>query len=130
GAAPFDGKPWVLHSSDDLEKFHSLLAKPERTLPAYLLTEADPTRLKINVSQYVVNEVKLAQHTQGVAHVVVLPSALSYEWTDRVGKPWSCFLGAVRTYRPGLDFEEDSPWSHPIALPREDRVWASSWSGG
>jgi hypothetical protein len=41
---------------------------------------------------------------------------LGYKWTEMVGKVWSAFHGAVRTYYPGLDIDEDSPFAHPRIL--------------
>ena len=63
------------------------------------------------------DEHRLAQDTVGLAHVAVLPHDASFAWTNRVGKVWSAFQGATRTYKPGLDFETDSPFAdHPLAL--------------
>jgi hypothetical protein len=62
--------------------------------------------------------------------VAVLPRATSFHWTNRVGKTWSAFGGAVRTYRPGLDFEEDMPVEHPLALPESIVFWRHNNSSG
>jgi len=112
-----DGTPWYLNRGDDLDEFHDFITDPQRVLPVYLLTEADATRLPGRVRQYVLDERSLAKKTLGLAHVAVLPRAPSFQWTDRVGKVWSAFQGAVRTYRPGLNFDTDSPFAdHPLAL--------------
>jgi hypothetical protein len=112
-----EDKPWYLNTDDDLQAFYQFVTDPQRVLPIYLLTEADPQRLPGKVQRYVLDEYKLAQRTLGLAHVAVLPYSASYGWTNRVGKVWSAFQGAARTYRPGLDFETDSPFAdHPLAL--------------
>ena len=112
-----EGRPWYLNTEDDLQVFYQFITDPRRVLPVYLLTEADSKRLPGKVKQYVLDESRLAQHTLGLAHVAVLPHGASFRWTARVDKVWSAFQGAARTYRPGLDFESDSPFSdHPLAL--------------
>ncbi len=70
---------------------------------------------------------RLALQTQGFAHVVLMPWELGYKWTEMVGKPWSAYLGAVRTYQPGLDFELDSPDMHPRAFA--DRILFFRYNG-
>jgi len=116
-ARRLENRPWYLNTNDDLEAFYQFITDPQRALPVYLLTEADPKRLLGRVRQYVLDERKLAQDTVGLAHIAVLPRDASYAWTNRVGKVWSAFQGATRTYRPGLDFETDSPFAdHPLAL--------------
>ncbi len=120
---PLDGRVWYLNTEDDLDAFRDWLADPKRLLPVYLLTEADTRRVPVNVSRYMLDEQWLAKMTQGLAHVAVLPRDTSFAWSDRVGKTWSAFGGAVRTYRPGLDFEEELPTEHPLAMPENIVFW-------
>lgn len=122
-ARPLDGSVWYLNSESELDAFRDWLADPKRRLPVYLLTEADARRLPVSVSRYLLEEGWLAKMTQGLAHVAVLPRDTSFAWTDRVGKTWSAFGGAVRTYRPGLDFENDMPTEHPLAMPENIVFW-------
>ncbi|NLE57115.1 MAG: DUF4200 domain-containing protein [Planctomycetes bacterium] len=114
---------WYLNTEDDLDAFRNWLADPKRLLPVYLLTEADARRVPGNVSRYMLDEQWLAKMTQGLAHVVVLPRNISFAWSDRVGKTWAAFGGAVRTYRPGLDFDDDMPTEHPLAMPENIVFW-------
>jgi hypothetical protein len=43
--------------------------------------------------------------------------------TDLVGKEFSVFNRAVRTYRPGFDTDADAPLRHPLALPHRIALW-------
>lgn len=122
-ARALDGRVWYLNAEDDLDAFCNWLTDSKRLLPVYLLTEADTRRVPGNVSHYLLDEGWLAKMTQGLAHVAVLPRDTSFAWTDRVGKTWSAFGGAVRTYRPGLNFDEDMPAEHPLALPENIVFW-------
>ena len=110
---PLDGQPWLLQSSNDLTELRDLLVDPRRTLPVIMLTQPDRSHYGIQISDYVLEETVLARRLQAVAHVVLMPWTLGFEWTDLVGQPWAAYLGAVRTYRPGLDFEEDPASAHP-----------------
>ncbi len=115
-----DGRPWILASEDDLCVLYDLLIDRRRTLPVILLTQPDKYQCPVRMSNYVLDEALLAKKTQGMAHVVCMPMDLGYKWTDMIGKVWSAFHGAVRTYYPRLDFDEDSPFRHPRVLP--DRI--------
>lgn len=122
-ARPLDGRVWYLNTEDDLDAFRGWLADPNRLLAVYLLTEADQRRVPGQVSRYLLDEVWLAKLAMGIAHVVVLPRDTSFGWADRVGKSWAAYGGAVRTYRPGLAFEEDMPTEHPLAMPESIVFW-------
>lgn len=110
---PLTGEPWLLTDESDLRSLHALLLDQRRTVPVIMLTQPPHHYVGPPLSEYVLDARLLARRTQGVAHVVQMPFRLGYTWTDMVGKPWSVFNGAVRTYRAGLDFDEDLPNSHP-----------------
>ena len=60
---------------------------------------------------------RFVAHTAvGAIHVVVLGADASYRLSEQVGREFSVFGGAVRTYRPGFDPDEDDPYLHPLAL--------------
>src|SRR5262245_21158494 len=45
-----------------------------------------------------------------------MPDGLGREWISRVGRRWSAFDGAARTYYPGADFTNGIPFRHPLFL--------------
>jgi len=124
---PITAEPWRLEREEDLTALLALLTDQSRSLPVYMLTQPDPHRLGINVNPYLLDEVHLARKLQGVGHVVTMPRDMNPVWTMMVGKTWSAFMGAVRTYKPRLDFYQDAPISHPLALP--DRILAFDRKG-
>ncbi|HTQ36975.1 MAG TPA: hypothetical protein VMH77_08050, partial [Steroidobacteraceae bacterium] len=65
----------------------------------------------------------LHDSTIGAAHVAILTGPASFSLTDRLGKAYSVFRGAIRTYRPGFDEGRDEPFSHPLALPHRIENW-------
>ncbi len=117
---PLDGQPWILECENDLCKLYDLLVRKERTLPVILLTQPDDYQWQVKVSDYLLDETLLARRTQGTAHVVCMPMILGFAWTKMATKIWSAFHGAIRTYYPRLNLDEDSPFAHPRVLA--DRV--------
>lgn len=122
-----DGLPWRLVTTDDLEEFHAFLVNPRRILPVYLLTQPSQSRLGLQTLEYLLDADELARRTLGLAYVATMPTALGFHWTARVGKPWSAYLGTVRTYRPGLRFDEDLPFDHPLSVA--ERILAFQYRG-
>ncbi len=111
-----ESRPWNLSSEADLTRFRDLLLDNRRALPVLLLTQPNQGRLGIQTAPFLLNADELARKTCGIAHVATLPTDLGFRWTAMVGKTWSAFMGAVRTYRPGLSFEDDLPTDHPLAF--------------
>jgi len=120
---PIDGQPWMLESEDDLHGLHGLITDHRRTFPVIMLTQPDPRHYQLQMAEYMLNHELLARRTQGFAHVVCMPMQLGFTWTEMVGKVWSAFHGAVRTYQPNLDFMNDSPFAHPRILPDRILFW-------
>jgi len=121
------GLPWVVTESEvgDLRDY---IEDPHRSGPVFLLTVPDSRRLAgLNVRRYLLDENDLAKQVQGLATVVCLGTRANRVWTELVGKSWSAYLGSVRTYKPQLRFDEDSPFSHPLS--RAERVLAFSYNG-
>ncbi|GIW81686.1 MAG: hypothetical protein KatS3mg105_3493 [Gemmatales bacterium] len=116
-------EPWMLQTDNDIEELYALLCNPVRRLPVVMLTQPDRQQLRGNVAPFVLQPRDLAKRLLGVAHVVTLPWELGYKWTERVGKQWSAYLGAVRTYMPGLDFENDLPSMHPSTYADRIVFW-------
>lgn len=122
---PISGKPWALGSSGDLDLLHLFLADSGRLLPVIMLTEADEIARDrtYKVKRFVLDPAALASELTALAHVVVMPRELGFEWTRRVGRPWTAFNGAVRTFRPGLNFSSDDPYRHPLAKLDDIVLW-------
>lgn len=126
-AHPILPRPWCPQSESDLLELQQLLLSPERGLPVYLLTMPNERQLEMRLAPFVLNHESLALRVQGLAYVVTMPWELGFKWTELVGKPWSAYLGAVRTYRPGLDFESQLPTDHPLMLA--ERILAFEYNG-
>jgi hypothetical protein len=113
-------EPWLLQCSGDLSTLLELMENPARTRPVYMVSLPDG---EVNQATAVVDCGSLAQRCLGLAHVVILPSPLSFELTSRVGKEHSVFGGAIRSYFPGFAVEDQVPRKHPLALAARIVEW-------
>ncbi|CCQ91126.1 hypothetical protein NITGR_590002 [Nitrospina gracilis 3/211] len=116
--------PWKLKDESDLLSFKSFLENKKRSLPVIVLSQPDRTQPNVTkVREFVLDADYLARQALGLAHVVLMPWEIGYKWTGIVGKPWSVYLGAVKTYFPNLDFNEDPPYFHPRRKLEEILFW-------
>ena len=84
----------------------NLLIDKRRTRPVFAIS-----RTEIGT---IINANYLAGQCCGAAHVVVVLPEASFALTDLLGREYSVYRGAIRTYRPGFDPEEDQPSDHPV----------------
>ncbi|MDR1611689.1 MAG: hypothetical protein LBT97_02770 [Planctomycetota bacterium] len=127
---PITCRPKSAASIEELLALKRLAADPARTLPVVVLSGVNRSERRSGIlEEYALDPEQLADDLLGLAHVVKLPWQTAFEWTKAVGREWSVYNGAVRTYYPGLDFARDEPWDHPNVAagkilswrPNEDR---------
>lgn len=68
-------------------------------------------------SAYLLSLERLSNNLFMEATVVALPLRYQKEFRKLVGDEWAVYDGAVRTYYPNLDFEEDMYTAHPFTSP-------------
>lgn len=115
-----DDQPWLIHDEDSVDALVSLLAKKNRrnNVIVYSLPEGS-----VEPSEVLGSPENLAKRLAGVAHVAVITSPASFALTDIVGKEFSVFRQAIRTYRPDFDWRLDEPFRHPLGLPERVSKW-------
>jgi hypothetical protein len=116
--------PVGLTTHNELRPLYEFLIDKSRRQAVVLLTESDADTRPLDASPYVLDASYVADKVVGAAYVVTLPQGLSYAWADMVGKQWSAYGGAVRTYLPGIDFETDSPYRHKLAMLDQLLSWS------
>ncbi len=102
----------LLSSSEDVDDFLKFLENPERRLPVVLITPL--SHIESNEKRYMMSPTQISKDLSGTAHVFHITSDANEYLTECVGKEWSVFNGAVRTYYPGLSFEESDYYQHPL----------------
>lgn len=113
-------EPWLIETEADVEDLIGLLASPKRRQDVHVVSLPEGS---VSITEAALPAGKLHLAMLGAAHVAVITGPASYHLTDRVGKHFSVFHSAVRTYRPGFDPEVDDPFAHPLVLPH----WLDSW---
>ena len=111
--------PWIIQNEEGVEGLIHLIGSEDRTRPIFA-TGLGPR--ETNPESAPLDPWDLAHRTVGLAHVVVLTGPMTYALTDRVGRKYSVFGNAIRTYRPGCVIG-DRAMEHPMALPETVRRW-------
>ena len=112
-------EPWIVRDEEGVEGLIELIGSRERSRPLFATglfsQETDPESAPVDPWD-------LAHRTVGLAHVAVLTGPMTYVLTDRVGRKYSVFGNAIRTYRPGCVIGSRAV-EHPMALPDTVRTW-------
>ena len=120
---PVETDPWLVDCEDDVEELETLLRSPDRTADVIVVSLPDGSE---DPDDGLISSGMLAKDLAGLAHIVVISGPASYLLTERVGREYSAYRQAVRTYRPGF-YPEEQPWHlHPLGLA--DRI--RNWNGG
>lgn len=102
---PIEGTPWVIESEQDVDDLFALVTSPDRFLPVVLVSQP-----------YALDTRELARRLYGAAHVIAMSDDFTQYWAQQIGRRFNAYLGAVRTYFPGVDPETSDPFQHPLAL--------------
>lgn len=54
--------------------------------------------------------------TLGAAHIFVLSGDACFQLTNKLGKEFSVYRGAIRLYKPGFNRTKDDSFAHPLTL--------------
>lgn len=116
-----NGKLIVVDSDKKYEMLKRALEDTERSLPIVIVTQSSSRDLDLikyfeAKDGYLIDGEKLAKDLELAAHVVCLPTEYAYKLSGEVGKQWSVYEGAVRTYYPGIDFETSDYLEHPLQV--------------
>lgn len=125
GPAELDGEvipkvPRTVATEADVDALITLLERSDRTADVVVLALPEGGE---DSSQTAINAGTLLQKLGGAAHVFILTGPASFLLSDKVGREFSTFRQAVRTYRPGFKRWLDEPSRHPLALPQRIAEW-------
>ena len=118
--------PWVIEDEDAVEELVALLRAPSRRSDVVVISAPEGETAP---SEAAIAPHDIARRLVGVAHVAFITGPATFHLTDRVGKEFSVFRQAVRTYRPRFDPDTEEPFTHPLGLPKRISEWAGG-SGG
>lgn len=131
GNATLDGRkvtstPWFVTRNDVIDLVN-LLRNPRRQAHVIVFSLPDDSE---DSREAIADAEIVHSKTLGAAHVVVISGSASYLFSNQIGKEFSVFRQAVRTYRPGFNTDRDQPFSHPLALPDRVRSWSEGGTTG
>ena len=112
-----DDRPGYIEREEQVEEFVSLLTNVDRQMPILLLTPCNNPNVA-PYNGYMLNDIEMAKILYGWAHVFSITPEMTECLIAKVGRQWSAYDGAVRTYYPGLDFEKDDCYDHPLVTQR------------
>lgn len=115
--------PWIIDTEEEVDELVDLLRSESRAGDVVVLSLPEHSK---DLSDELISSDRLARDLAGAAHVVVISGQAAFQLSDRVGREFSVFNQAVRTYRPGFDPDTEAPFAHPLGLA--DRI--RNWDGG
>lgn len=120
---PVTANLWLVNTPEDVADLVALLEAPRRSLPVIVISAVNryAWRLTPSAPEYLVNAEYLANRVKGYAIVARINFQSAFALTEAVGKSWSVYDGACRTYFPKIDFDNGSPAHHPCNL--KDKIW-------
>lgn len=115
------GQSHLLSTQEDVNVFLSFLENPDRHMPVVLLTPC--CRIENAVCNgYMMDGARMAKDLSGIAHIFQVTQEANDYLTERIGMQWSAFNGTVRTYYPGISFEESDCYQHPLLTQQNIRL--------
>lgn len=91
----------------EYKQFEELLTSPHRHLPLVLVSESQDGLEIEDIDK------KILWSCCGLAHVCRIDPDASWLLTEALGKEWSCYNGAIRSYWPDIK-KRNSPWLHRL----------------
>ena len=126
GYTPVRTAPWFIDTPEGVEQLADLIRDPARRHEVIVFSlpegERDPGQASADAH-------RVARLAVGAATVAVLTGPATFHLTDTLGRAFSVFHGAVRSYRPGCDPDQDPPTRHPLALPHTIAAWRARHQG-
>ncbi len=112
--------PWRVESDTDVDELVQLLIDPTRHCDVIVFALPDQST---DFSQTSASAEQVARGTIGAAHVAIISGPASYALSNLIGKEFSVFHQAVRTYRPRFNTTTDDVFRHPLARPHKIAEW-------
>lgn len=127
GSASLDGHllrpvPWLV-SDDQVQPLCRLIRDPKRQAPVIVAslpvgsTDAKNAPFSLDI---------LCRRTFGAAHVAIVTGSATFLLTEEMGREFSVFNRAVRSYRANFNPEVDEPHQHPWT----PALRIQNWDGG
>lgn len=112
--------PWLIEADSDIDDLVNFLQSPNRNHPVVLFSlpegSENPEETSVDVRSFI-------RRTVGFVHSAIITSYASYLLTERLGRDFTVYRQAVRTFYPGFDPSNDLPTDHPVATGMRIAAW-------
>jgi len=115
--------PWVIETDDDVERLVKFIEAPHRNHPVVVFSLPEGSE---NVDETAVPIDAFIRRTVGCVHPVVITSDAAFALTDHIGREFSVYRQAVRTYNPGFNLATHLPTDHPVATAARIADWGDN----
>ena len=119
-------EPWIIDNEGAVDDLVSFINASTRHNPIVVFALPEGSR---NVNETIIEVKPFIRRTVGCVHTAIITSEASYALTDRLGKEFSVYLQAVRTYNPGFDHDSAFRSDHPIAFADRIHAWDDTEAG-
>lgn len=110
-------QPTLIETVQQVDEFANLLCNSKRQMPVFLITACNNPEIAM-YQGYMLDTKRMAESLYGWAHVFAITQEMSECLIENVGKSWAAFDGAVRIYYPGVDFDTENCYDHPLITQR------------
>lgn len=114
----------TIQTEDELNRLFNLINNHDRQLPVIVISQnssLDSTSAKyfsVNNGYFLDGE-RLITDLKFISHIYYLPTTLQPLWLSLIGNNWGLYNGAVRTYYPHFDKEDNCYYNHPMLIPQK-----------
>lgn len=120
-------EPWKVGNDEDVEELAAFLQSPQRHHPVVIFSipegSSDLDATAVPVRRFI-------RRTVGFVHSVIITSNAAFALSDCLGKEFSVYRQAVRTYNPGFNTDVDLPTDHPLATAERIMAWEDKDGAG
>lgn len=116
---PLKMTPWFVNTKEDVRLLIDLLCSETRKADVIVLSLPENS---IDPSQSIISAERLVRELAGAVHVVVISGPASFHLSDHLGREFSVYQQAVRTYKPSVDPDRGDPFAHPLGLADRIRI--------
>lgn len=112
--------PWIVESADDVDELVTFIESSQRRHPIVVFATPEDSN---DTDQTAIPVVPFIRRTVGFVHTAIITPAAAYALTDALGRDFSVYRQAVRTYYPNFDASEDISTDHPVATASRIQQW-------
>ena len=117
---PTSDKPWIIDNEEEVNRLVQFIKSTDRCHPIVVFSLPEHSS---DLNETIIPTDFFIKRTAGYAHTTIITSDASFILTDRLGRDFSVYRQAVRTYNPQFELESDRPTDHPVATAVRIQAW-------